>query len=62
MLKSLTFAIVIASAVAGLGAIPATAAGRTTAAQCQALYDQSRLDPQSYRNTRDEYISCVSNL
>jgi hypothetical protein len=62
MLKSITLALVLASAVAGISVIPAEARTRTTAAECQALYDQSRLDPQSYRNTRDEYIACVSNL
>lgn len=62
MLKSLTLAIVLASAVAGLGSIPASAAARTTAAQCQALYDLSRLDSQGDRSNRDAYISCVGRL
>ncbi len=62
MMKSLTLAVVLASTLAGLGAIPASAAARTTAAQCQALYDQSRLDSQSDRSTRDQYISCVGRL
>jgi hypothetical protein len=62
MLKSLTLALVLGATLGGLAAIPAEARTRNTAAQCQALYDQSRLDPQSYRATRDAYISCVSNL
>ncbi len=62
MLKTVTLAVVLASTIAGLSALPATARERTTPAQCQALYEQSRLDPQSFRNTRDAYISCVSNL
>ncbi len=62
MLKSLTLAIVLASAVVGLGSVPANAAARTTASQCQALYDLSRLDSQSDRSNRDAYISCVGRL
>lgn len=63
MLKSLTIAMVLASALAGFGALPATAARvHSTAAQCQALYDQSRLDSQGDRANRDAYISCVGNL
>ncbi len=62
MLKSFTLAVVLASAIVGLGSIPASAAARTTASQCQALYDLSRLDSQSDRANRDAYISCVGNL
>ena len=62
MLKSITLAVVLASAVAGLGSIPASAAVRTTASQCQALYDLSRLDSQSDRSNRDAYISCIGRL
>lgn len=63
MLKSLTLAMVLASTLAGFGALPATAARvHSTAAQCQALYDQSRLDSQGDRANRDAYISCVGNL
>jgi len=63
MVKSLVLAVVVASTLAGLGAIPASAANvHTTAAQCQALYDQARNEPNSYRQTRDAYISCVGNL
>ena len=60
MLKSLTLASVLALAVVGLNTVPASA--RTTAAQCQAIYDQSLGDPQSYRTNRDEYIRCVGQL
>lgn len=63
MLKSLTLALVVASTLAGFGALPANAARvHSTAAQCQALYDQSRLDSQGDRSNRDAYISCVGNL
>ena len=63
MLKSITIAVVLASTIAGLGAIPASAAsGRTTAAQCQSLYDLSRLDSNSDRSNRDAYIECVGRL
>ena len=62
MLKSLTLAVVLASALAGLGAMPASAAARTSAGQCQALYSQSLTDSKSDRATRDAYISCVGNL
>ena len=62
MLKSLSLALVLALSVVGLASVPASAAARTTASQCQALYDLSRLDSQSDRANRDAYISCVGNL
>ncbi len=62
MLKSLTLAVVLASAIAGLGALPASAKVRTSPAQCQAIYEKTLTDSQSDRQGRDNYISCVSNL
>jgi hypothetical protein len=62
MLKSVTLAVVLAATLAGLSAIPANAAARTTAGECQALYEKSLLDPQSFRNNRDAYISCLGRL
>jgi hypothetical protein len=63
MLKSLTLAVVLAASIAGIAAVPANAAqGRTTANQCQALYDLSRLDSKSDRANRDAYIECVGRL
>ncbi len=63
MLKSLTLAVVLASAVVGIAAVPANAATvRTTASQCQALYSQSLLDSKSDRSNRDAYIECVGRL
>jgi len=61
MLKSLTLASVLALAVVGLNTVPASAA-HPTAAQCQSLYAQSISDPQSFRSTRDAYISCLNSL
>jgi hypothetical protein len=65
MFRTLTLAVVLASASAGFIAAPASAAnltGRTSAAECQALYDLSRNDSQSFRNNRDAYIECIGRL
>jgi hypothetical protein len=61
-LKSITLAVVLASTIAGLSAVPASARVRNTAAQCQAIYEKTLTDPQSFRQNRDDYISCVGNL
>jgi hypothetical protein len=64
MIKSLTLAIVLASAIAGITSVPANAAkfGRTTASDCQALYNLSLRDSKSDRSNRDDYISCIGRL
>ena len=62
MLKLATLTVVLASAVATMSIAPASAAGRTTPAQCMAIYNQSLNDPQSYRVNRDAYISCLNDL
>jgi hypothetical protein len=63
MFKSLTLAAILTATVAGITVTPASAApGRTTAGQCQHLYDLSRNDSQSERGNRDAYIECVGRL
>ena len=60
MLKSLALVVVLASVIASITSAPASA--RTTAAQCQAIYEKAQSDPQSYRANRDDYIRCIGQL
>jgi hypothetical protein len=65
MIRTYILTVVLATASAGFVAAPASAAKlttRSTAAECQALYDLSRNDSQSFRNNRDAYIECIGRL
>jgi hypothetical protein len=68
MLKSLVFAIALASAATGL-AVPSANAiqfsdvpQHTTAALCRQIYDVARNEPNSVRDAKDAYITCIGRL
>ena len=68
MLKSIVLACVAISAIVGLSVSSANATtfsdvpAHTTAAMCRALYDEARLEPNSVRDAKDAYITCVGRL
>jgi hypothetical protein len=68
MLKSLVFFAAIATAAGGL-AVPSALAiqfsdvpEHTTAALCRQIYDVARNEPNSVRDAKDAYITCIGRL
>ncbi len=68
MLKSLAIAVALASSVGGFAVSSANATSfsdvpmHTTAALCRAIYNEARLEPNSVRDAKDAYITCVGRL
>ncbi len=68
MLKSLILAIAAASTLGGLAITSAHAIQfsdvplHTTAALCAKIYDEARNEPNSVRDAKDAYITCIGRL